>query len=103
MALSGSFSAHLEGGILHFEMQLDLLRKSNTDGEQMKRLEENVAVLKHRLDVLKEANSLKQKAKNSGHLKKRWDNLKGWDLANRAIQWTTSPLAGAQPQIEWRD
>ncbi|KAJ7825753.1 hypothetical protein B0H14DRAFT_2819458 [Mycena olivaceomarginata] len=103
MALSGSFSAHLECGILHLEMHLALSRESNTDSEQMKRLEENVAGLKRKLDVLKEANSLKQKAQNSGHLKKRWDNLKGWDLANRAIQWTTGPVAGAQPQLEWRD
>jgi DNA repair exonuclease SbcCD ATPase subunit len=103
MALSGSFSAHLECGISLLEMHLASSRESNTDSEQMKRLEENVAGLKRKLDVLKEANSLKQKAKNSGHLKKRWDNLKGWDLANRAIQWTTGPVAGAQPQLEWRD
>jgi chromosome segregation ATPase len=103
MSLSGCFSAHLERGITLLEMHLALSCESNTDSEQMKRLEENVAGLKRKLDVLKEANSLKQKAKNSGHLKKRWDNLKGWDLANRAIQWTTGPVAGAQPQLEWRD
>ncbi|KAJ7763599.1 hypothetical protein DFH07DRAFT_939252 [Mycena maculata] len=100
MSLSGSFSAHLERGISLLEMHLASSRESNTDSEQMKRLEENVAGLKRKLDVLKEANSLKQKAKNSGHLKKGWD--KGRDLANRAIQWTTGAgptAAGAQLQL----
>jgi predicted molibdopterin-dependent oxidoreductase YjgC len=86
MSLSGSFSAHLEGGITLLEMHLASSRESNTDSEQMKRLEENVAELKRTLDVLKKPNSLKQKAKNSG--KKGWD--KSWDLGNRAIKWTTS-------------
>lgn len=85
MSLSGSFSAHLEGGITLLEMHLASSRESNTDSEQMKRLEENVAELKRTLDVLKKPNSLKQKAKNSG--KKGWD--KSWDLGNRAIKWTT--------------
>ncbi|KAJ7782155.1 hypothetical protein B0H14DRAFT_3585460 [Mycena olivaceomarginata] len=67
------------------EMHLASSRESNTDSEQMKRLEENVAELKRKLDVLKKANSLKQKAKNLG--KKGWD--KSWDLGNRAIKWTT--------------
>jgi hypothetical protein len=64
ISLSGSFSIHLEHGIASS-------RESNTDSEQMKRLEENVAELQHKLNVLKEANSLKQKAKNLG--KKWWD------------------------------
>ncbi|KAJ6506122.1 hypothetical protein DFH09DRAFT_943318, partial [Mycena vulgaris] len=85
MSLSGSFLAHLERGITLLEMHLASLRESNTDSEQMKRLEGNVAELKRKLDVLKEANSLKQKEKNLG--KKRWD--KGWELANHAIKWTT--------------
>ncbi|KAJ7114280.1 hypothetical protein C8R44DRAFT_740427 [Mycena epipterygia] len=76
MSLSGSFSAHLERGIDLLEMHLASSRESNTDSGQQKRLEENAAELKHKLDVLKEANSRKQKAKNRGQ--------KGWNM----IKWT---------------
>jgi uncharacterized coiled-coil DUF342 family protein len=86
MSLSGSFSAHLERGIMLLEMHLASSRESNTDSEQMKRLEENVAELKRKLDVLKKANSLKQKAKKLGK--------KGWNLA---IQWTTGAGPTAAP------
>ncbi|KAJ6517115.1 hypothetical protein DFH09DRAFT_940500, partial [Mycena vulgaris] len=76
MSLSGSFSAHLERGIMLLEMHLASSRESNIDSEQMKRLEGNVAELKRKLDVLKEANSRKQKEKNLG--KKGWGWDKGW-------------------------
>ncbi|KAJ6506106.1 hypothetical protein DFH09DRAFT_1289125 [Mycena vulgaris] len=76
MSLSGSFSAHLERGITLLEMHLASSRESNIDSEQMKRLEGNVAELKRKLDVLKEANSRKQKEKNFG--KKGWGWDKGW-------------------------
>ncbi|KAJ7247818.1 hypothetical protein C8J57DRAFT_1359008 [Mycena rebaudengoi] len=69
MSLSGSFSAHLKRGITLLEMHLASSCGSNTDSEQMKRLEENVAELTRKLGVLKEA---KQKAKNLG---KKWPDL----------------------------
>ncbi|KAJ7048353.1 hypothetical protein C8F01DRAFT_117971 [Mycena amicta] len=80
MSLSGSFSAQLERGIMLLEMHLTSLRESNTDSEQMKRLEANVAELKRRLDVLKEANSSKQRAKNFGK--------KGWDMGRDLVTWS---------------
>ncbi|KAJ7750688.1 hypothetical protein DFH07DRAFT_1034072 [Mycena maculata] len=92
MSLSGSFSAHLERGITLMEMHLASSRESNTDSKQKKRLEENVEELKRKLDVLKKANSIKQGAKN---LRKGWD--RGWDLANRAIKWTTGAGPTAAP------
>ncbi|KAJ7729478.1 hypothetical protein B0H16DRAFT_1775960 [Mycena metata] len=73
MSLSGSFSAHLERGITLLETHLALSYESNIDSDQMRRLEENVAELKRKLDVLKKANSFKQKAKDFAK--------KGWDLA----------------------
>ncbi|KAJ7629668.1 hypothetical protein DFH06DRAFT_1225080 [Mycena polygramma] len=90
MSLSGSFSAHLERGIKLLEM--DIATKSSIGGEQMERLEENVAELKRKLDVLKEANSYKQQAKNFGK--------KGRKLASRAIEWTTAAVSPAVPAGE---
>jgi len=94
MSLSGSLSAQYESGIMLLEMRLASSRESNPGSEQMKRVEGNVAELKRKRDVLKEANSIKQKAKNLGK--------KGWGF----IKWTTGtgptavPATGVEAQVQ---